>query len=240
MFVLKSSWNLVEKDLENSWFSKQTLIWRWGHLCWYRKWVKVDLIVLFFLCVFDFIRVVMSNSPIFRVQVMRFSVLRCRVQGYRTRTSTRYPHFYTHCLFTRHGRHISFLQSAYPSKLEKKWPAFSFKMRYDLRESDETSGLHAWLKSTKFVFLSPILVRRPSRYSLGRVTYFEAFFFAPPRPSPLPIKSWTNFVPRVTMRRQRNHYHFKWIQSKLGEKEKFVVAIVYVLKKNFQIGNFMS
>ena len=32
----------------------------------------------------------MSNSPIFRVQVMRFSVPRCRVQGYMTRTSTRF------------------------------------------------------------------------------------------------------------------------------------------------------
>ena len=29
---------------------------------------------------------------------------------------------------------------------------FCFKMRYDLRESNETSGLHAWLKSTKFAF----------------------------------------------------------------------------------------
>ena len=27
-------------------------------------------------------------------------------------------------------------------------------MRYDLGESDETSGLHAWLKSTKFDFFA--------------------------------------------------------------------------------------
>jgi len=40
--------------------------------------------------------VVMSNSPIFRVQVMRFSVPRRRVQGKRTRTSTR---SFLHTLF---------------------------------------------------------------------------------------------------------------------------------------------
>ena len=43
---------------------------------------------------------VMSNSPIFRVQVMRFSVPRCRVQGYRTCTLTRFARSsFLHTLF---------------------------------------------------------------------------------------------------------------------------------------------
>ena len=50
-------------------------------------------------------------------------------------------------------------------------------MRYDLGESDETSGLHAWLKSTKFDFFR----RFWSEDRVDRVTYFEAFFLASPR-----------------------------------------------------------
>ena len=61
-------------------------------------------------------------------------------------------------------------------------------MRYDLRESDETNG-HAWLKSTKFVFFRRFWSEGRVDIALGRMTYFEAFFFAPPRPSPLPVQS---------------------------------------------------
>jgi len=50
-------------------------------------------------------------------------------------------------------------------------------MRYDLGESDETSGLHAWLKSTKFAFFR----RFWSEGRVDRVTCFEAFFLASPR-----------------------------------------------------------
>ena len=50
-------------------------------------------------------------------------------------------------------------------------------MRYDLGESDETSGLHAWLKNTKCDFFR----RFWSEDRVDRVTYFEAFFLASPR-----------------------------------------------------------
>ena len=53
-------------------------------------------------------------------------------------------------------------------------------MRYDLRESNETSGLHAWLKSTKFVFFRRFWSEGRVDIALGRVTYFKALFLAPP------------------------------------------------------------
>ena len=41
-------------------------------------------------------------------------------------------------------------------------------MRYDLGESDETSGLHAWLKSTKFDFFRRFWSEgRVERVSMG-------------------------------------------------------------------------
>ena len=54
-------------------------------------------------------------------------------------------------------------------------------MRYDLRESDETRGLHAQLKSTKFAFFRRFCSEGREDNALGRVTYFEALFLAPPR-----------------------------------------------------------
>ena len=53
-------------------------------------------------------------------------------------------------------------------------------MRYDLRESDETSGLHAQVKSTKFAFFRPFWSEGRVDIALGRVTCFEALFLAPP------------------------------------------------------------
>ena len=53
-------------------------------------------------------------------------------------------------------------------------------MRYDLRESNETSGLHAWLKSTKFAFFRRFFSEGRVGIALARVTYFEALFLAPP------------------------------------------------------------
>ena len=49
-------------------------------------------------------------------------------------------------------------------------------MSYDLRESNETSGLHAWLKSTKFAFFRRFWSGGRVNIALGRVTYFEALF----------------------------------------------------------------
>ena len=54
-------------------------------------------------------------------------------------------------------------------------------MRYDLRESNETSGLHAWLKSIKFAFFRRFWSEGRVDIARGRVTYFEALFLAPPR-----------------------------------------------------------
>ena len=54
-------------------------------------------------------------------------------------------------------------------------------MRYDLRESNETSGLHAWLKSTKFAFFRRFWSEGRVDIAWGRVTYFEALLLAPPR-----------------------------------------------------------
>ena len=65
-----------------------------------------------------------------------------------------------------------------PNK-KKNWrilPAFSFKMSYDLRESNETSGLHAWLKSTKLTFFRRFWSGGRVDIALSRVTYFEALF----------------------------------------------------------------
>ena len=54
-------------------------------------------------------------------------------------------------------------------------------MRYDLPELDETRGLHALLKNTKFAFFRRFWSERLVDIALGRVTYFEALFLAPPR-----------------------------------------------------------
>ena len=54
-------------------------------------------------------------------------------------------------------------------------------MRYDLRESDETSGPHAQLNSAKFAFFRRFCSEGREDNALGRVTYFEALFLAPPR-----------------------------------------------------------
>ena len=54
-------------------------------------------------------------------------------------------------------------------------------MRYGLRESNKTSGLHAWLKSIKFAFFRRFWSEGRVDIALGRVTYFEALFLAPPR-----------------------------------------------------------
>ena len=53
-------------------------------------------------------------------------------------------------------------------------------MRCDLRESNETSGLHAWLKSIKFAFFRRFWSEGRVDIALDRVTYFEALFLAPP------------------------------------------------------------
>ena len=54
-------------------------------------------------------------------------------------------------------------------------------MRYDLRESNETSGLHPWLKSIKFAFFGRFWSEGRVDIARGRVTYFEALLLAPPR-----------------------------------------------------------
>ena len=54
-------------------------------------------------------------------------------------------------------------------------------MNYDLRESNETNGLHAWLKSTKFAFFRRIWSEGRVDIALSLVTYFEALFLVPPR-----------------------------------------------------------
>ena len=61
-------------------------------------------------------------------------------------------------------------------------------MSYDLRESNETSGLHAWLKSTKFAFFRRFWSGGRVDIALGRVTYFEALFLTLSSPLRLPIK----------------------------------------------------
>ena len=61
-------------------------------------------------------------------------------------------------------------------------------MSYDLRESNETSGLHAWLKSTKFAFYRRFWSGGRVDIALGRVTYFEALFLTLSSPLRLPIK----------------------------------------------------
>ena len=61
-------------------------------------------------------------------------------------------------------------------------------MRYDLRESNETSGLHAWLKSTKFAFFRRFWSGGRVDIALGRVAYFEALFLTLSSPLRLPIK----------------------------------------------------
>ena len=61
-------------------------------------------------------------------------------------------------------------------------------MSYDLRESNETSGLHAWLKSTKFAFFRRFWSGGRVNIALGRVTYFEALFLTLSSPLRLPIK----------------------------------------------------
>ena len=48
-----------------------------------------------------------------------------------------------------------------------------------------------------------------------------------------------NVCRAVTMQLLRNRHHFKLMKSKFKGKEKFV-AVIYVLKKNFPSGNFMS
>ena len=57
-------------------------------------------------------------------------------------------------------------------------------MRYDLHESDETSGLHVPLKSTKFAFFRRFWSEGQVDIALGRVTYFEALFLVPPHCQP--------------------------------------------------------
>ena len=54
-------------------------------------------------------------------------------------------------------------------------------MNYDLRESNETNGLHAWLKSTKFAFFRRFWSEGRVDIALSLVTYFEALFLVPPR-----------------------------------------------------------
>ena len=49
-------------------------------------------------------------------------------------------------------------------------------MSYDLRESNETSRLHAWLKSTKLTFFRRFWSGGRVDIALSRVTYFEALF----------------------------------------------------------------
>ena len=50
-----------------------------------------------------------------------------------------------------------------------------------MRESDETSGFHAQLKSTKFAFFRRFWSEGRVDIALGRVTDFEALFLTPPR-----------------------------------------------------------
>ena len=48
-----------------------------------------------------------------------------------------------------------------------------------------------------------------------------------------------NVFRAITMRQQRKRHYFKWTQSKFRERENFS-SLVYVLKKNFTSGNFVS